>query len=102
MSEASAFAMDAVAMMHCALSSSKLDEGKVFVVDADLQSYFDTIPKDRLMRLVRSEDFGSSIAGFDPIVSGSIDPGRTSRVDARIRCSARGSSFTAVVESVPQ
>jgi RNA-directed DNA polymerase len=33
----------------------QLDDGKVFVVDADLQSYFDTIPKDRLMQLVRAK-----------------------------------------------
>ena len=33
----------------------QLDAGKVFVVDADLQSYFDTIPKDRLMELVRKK-----------------------------------------------
>jgi RNA-directed DNA polymerase len=32
-----------------------LDSGHVFVVDADLKSYFDTIPKDRLMNLVRSK-----------------------------------------------
>lgn len=32
-----------------------LNTGHVFVVDADLQSYFDTIPKDRLMTLVRSK-----------------------------------------------
>lgn len=32
-----------------------LDTGHVFVVDADLKSYFDTIPKDRLMNLVRSK-----------------------------------------------
>jgi len=29
-----------------------LDEGHTWIVDADLQSYFDTIPKDRLMRRV--------------------------------------------------
>ena len=33
----------------------QLDAGKVFVVDADLQSYFDTIPKDRLMELIRKK-----------------------------------------------
>ncbi|MFO1063597.1 MAG: group II intron reverse transcriptase/maturase [Pirellulales bacterium] len=32
-----------------------LETGHVFVVDADLKSYFDTIPKDRLMELVRSK-----------------------------------------------
>jgi len=32
-----------------------LETGHVFVVDADLKSYFDTIPKDRLMSLVRSK-----------------------------------------------
>ncbi len=32
-----------------------LEDGHVFVVDADLQGYFDTIPKDRLMDLVRAK-----------------------------------------------
>ena len=31
----------------------KLQEGYVYVVDADLKSYFDTIPKDRLLALVK-------------------------------------------------
>lgn len=31
----------------------KIEEGFVYVVDADLQSYFDTIPKDKLIRLVK-------------------------------------------------
>ena len=32
-----------------------LTAGNVFVVDADLKSYFDTIPKDRLMEMVASK-----------------------------------------------
>mgnify|MGYP003575517453 CR=1 FL=1 len=32
-----------------------LNEGHVYVVDADLQSYFDTIPKDRLMDRLRDK-----------------------------------------------
>jgi RNA-directed DNA polymerase len=32
-----------------------LESGHVFVVDADLKSYFDTIPKDRLMDMVQSK-----------------------------------------------
>lgn len=31
----------------------KLEEGYVYVVDADLKGYFDTIPKDRLLALVK-------------------------------------------------
>ncbi len=32
----------------------KLQEGFVYVVDADLKAYFDTIPKDRLLALVKN------------------------------------------------
>ena len=32
----------------------KLQEGYVYVVDADLKGYFDTIPKDRLLTLVKA------------------------------------------------
>ena len=31
----------------------KLEEGYVYVVDADLKGYFDTIPKDRLLALIK-------------------------------------------------
>lgn len=31
----------------------KLSEGYVYVVDADLKAYFDTIPKDRLLQLIQ-------------------------------------------------
>ena len=33
---------------------AQLEAGKVYVVDADLKSYFDTIPKDKLLALVAS------------------------------------------------
>ena len=33
-----------------------LQEGHVWVVDADLKSYFDTIPHERLMELVEERD----------------------------------------------
>ena len=32
-----------------------LDTGHIYVVDADLKSYFDTIPKDRLLQLVQAK-----------------------------------------------
>ena len=38
-----------------------LESGYVYVVDADLKSYFDTIPKDRLMELVEEEISDSSV-----------------------------------------
>jgi RNA-directed DNA polymerase len=34
---------------------ARLKEGHVYVVDADLKSYFDTIPKDKLMELIRQK-----------------------------------------------
>ena len=55
MNEASAFATDVVAMTHCGASKSLLDAGYVYVVDADLKGYFDTIPKDRLMEIVKQK-----------------------------------------------
>lgn len=39
----------------------KLKEGWVYVVDADLQSYFDTIPKDRLLMLVEQKVTDSKV-----------------------------------------
>lgn len=33
----------------------KLQEGYVYVVDADLKGYFDTIPKDRLLLLIQEQ-----------------------------------------------
>jgi len=35
------------------LVEQKLQEGYVYVVDVDLKGYFDTIPKDRLMNLIK-------------------------------------------------
>jgi RNA-directed DNA polymerase len=41
-----------------------LNEGYVYVVDADLKSYFDTIPKDRLMNRVRERVSDSGVLGL--------------------------------------
>ena len=38
-----------------------LDEGYVYVVDADLKGYFDTIPKDRLLALVKQKVSDSAV-----------------------------------------
>ena len=38
-----------------------LKEGYVYVVDADLKSYFDTIPKDRLLELVKQKVSDSAV-----------------------------------------
>jgi RNA-directed DNA polymerase len=43
---------------------SLLNEGWVYVVDADLKSYFDTIPKDRLMSRVRERVSDSRVLGL--------------------------------------
>jgi RNA-directed DNA polymerase len=43
---------------------SLLNEGYVYVVDADLKSYFDTIPKDRLMSRVRERVSDSRVLGL--------------------------------------
>ena len=41
-----------------------LNEGYVYVVDADLKSYFDTIPNDRLMSRVRERVSDSRVLGL--------------------------------------
>lgn len=42
----------------------KLSSGSVYVVDADLQGYFDSIPKDRLLDLVRKSISDSRVLGL--------------------------------------
>jgi RNA-directed DNA polymerase len=41
-----------------------LNEGCVYIVDADLKSYFDTIPKDRLLNRVRERISDSAVLGL--------------------------------------
>lgn len=41
-----------------------LDEGRTWVVDADLQAYFDTIPKDRLMNRVKERIADNRVLGL--------------------------------------
>ena len=42
----------------------KIEEGYVYVVDADLKGYFDSIPKDRLVRLVKEHIADSKVIGL--------------------------------------
>ena len=42
----------------------KLQDGYVYVVDADLKGYFDTIPKDRLLALVKEHISDSRMLGL--------------------------------------
>lgn len=48
---------------HMALEKIRKDlmDGYVYVIDADLKSYFDTIPHDKLMSLVREEIVDGSV-----------------------------------------
>ncbi|RDI36318.1 group II intron reverse transcriptase/maturase [Falsibacillus pallidus] len=48
---------------HMALEKIRKDlmDGYVYVIDADLKSYFDTIPHDKLMTLVREEVIDGSV-----------------------------------------
>jgi RNA-directed DNA polymerase len=51
---------------HMALDKIRKDllDGYVYVIDADLKSYFDTIPHDKLMSLVREEIVDGSVIGL--------------------------------------
>lgn len=42
----------------------KIEEGYVYVVDADLKGYFDSIPKDRLLQLVKAHIADSKVIGL--------------------------------------
>ncbi|MEM6473775.1 MAG: group II intron reverse transcriptase/maturase [Planctomycetota bacterium] len=42
----------------------KIEEGYVYVVDADIKGYFDSIPKDKLMRLVKEHISDSKVIGL--------------------------------------
>ena len=56
-----------------------LKDGYVYVVDADLKSYFDTIPHDRLMAAGRPEGVGRAGAEADRAVPAAGRPGRPGR-----------------------
>lgn len=51
---------------HMALEKIRKDllDGYVYVIDADLKSYFDTIPHDKLISLVREEIVDGSVIGL--------------------------------------
>ena len=60
-----------------------LKEGYSYIVDADLKSYFDTIPHDRLMTLVGQKVSDGRRAEPHRDVSQARHPGWLARVDAR-------------------
>jgi len=63
--------------------------GYVHVVDADLKSYFDTIPKLRLMARVREKVSDSRVLRMVEMFLRTRGDGRSARVDARNRHAAR-------------
>ena len=84
----------------------KLQEGYVYVVDADLKGYFDTIPKDRLLALVEEHISDSRVLKLIKLFLDQnileANSSYAARVDADCWCSPRGGSFTSVGESVSQ
>ncbi len=58
---ASAFDVDEVVTMRLRCVEQLLVDGYVYVVDADLKGYFDTIPKDRLLELIKQKVSDSAV-----------------------------------------
>jgi len=86
----------------------KLEAGYVYVVDADLKGYFDTIPKDRLLEMVQEKiSDGRVLSLIKSYLDQSImEELRTwtpeSGVPPTHEACVPGGSFTSVGKSVPQ
>ena len=66
-----------------------LKDGYTYIVDADLKSYFDTIPHDRLMSLVAQKVSDGRVLNLIAVVSQARRPGRLARVDTGRGVAAR-------------
>ena len=66
-----------------------LKAGYTYIVDADLKSYFDTIPHDRLLALVGQKVSDGRVLSLIESVPQARRPGRLAGVDARGGVAAR-------------
>ena len=86
----------------------KLEAGYVYVVDADLKGYFDTIPKDRLLAMVGEQISDRRVLSLirSYLDQSIMEELRTwtpeSGVPPTHEACVPGGSFTSVSQSVPQ
>ena len=94
-STATAFGPDGAARTRCGGWIELLKAGYVYVVDADLKSYFDTIPHDRLMAAGRREGRRRPVLGLiEAFLQARRDgrtwrSGRPKKARRKARCSVR-------------
>ena len=101
-STATAFAPDGDARTRCGESMSCSRRATVHVVDADLKSYFDTIPHDRLLALVGQKvSDGRVLALIEAFLKQGVLDG-LQRMDARAGHPARGGDQSAAEQHLPQ
>ena len=79
-----------------------LKAGYTHVVDADLKSYFDTIPHDRLLALVAEKVADGRVLALIEVVPGTGRPGRPAGMDARTGHAARRGDQSAAEQHLPE